>query len=263
MNQDQVKEKLLQLNNAVSEFKVIFSGKKSNKVHGLYKPEQCEIIIHNKNFLNDNSLMHTAIHEFAHHIQFTTSTLPVSSKSHTSFFWNLLHKLLYIAEKKGIYKNMFKSDPKFIELTTAIKNKFLLTNGKLMKEFGQYLIKAHKLCEENQLDFDDYMDRELGLHRSAAKMIMRCSSLNINPNIGYENMKIVASIKDPEQAKQAEKSFMQGYSPDMIKTQFKATAKPENTLHQLLTEKQRIKSTIESLQLKLTEVEKRISEIQK
>ena len=46
MNQTQVKELLLQLKEDVEEFSVIFSGKKSKKVDGLYKPDSREIIIH-------------------------------------------------------------------------------------------------------------------------------------------------------------------------------------------------------------------------
>jgi hypothetical protein len=37
MNQEQVKEKLFQLNKNVEDFSLLFSGKKSRKVNGLYK----------------------------------------------------------------------------------------------------------------------------------------------------------------------------------------------------------------------------------
>jgi hypothetical protein len=65
MNQDQVKAKLLAIEDAPLEFSLIYSGKKSNKVNGLYKPESREIIIHNRNFSDDNLLLYTAIHEYA------------------------------------------------------------------------------------------------------------------------------------------------------------------------------------------------------
>ncbi len=260
MNQDQVKEKLLQIEKNVADFKMIFSGKKSKKVDGLYKPENKEIILHNENFKNDNSLMYTAIHEFAHHIQFTTSDVPISAKAHTSAFRNILHGLLIQAELLGIYYNVFKAEPEFINLTKQIKQKFLMKNGRLMKEFGNYLLKAYDLCLKHQISFDDYMDRELLLQRSAAKTIMNCSSRNVNPDIGFENMKIVANIKDPEKAMQAEEAFTQGKSPDMVKVQFKTPKKPDNKLENLLLTKKRITSTIERLNLKLAEIEKRIAQ---
>ena len=51
MNQDQVKQKLLQLEKVDVDFTVTFSGKRSRKVDGLYYPDRMEMIIHNKNIL--------------------------------------------------------------------------------------------------------------------------------------------------------------------------------------------------------------------
>ena len=82
-------------------------------MHGLYKPDSREIIIHNKNFKNDNEMMYTAIHEYAHHLQFTTAATPISVRTHTTAFWNLLHTLLFEAEEKGIYTNPFESIEEF------------------------------------------------------------------------------------------------------------------------------------------------------
>ena len=259
MNQEQIKEKLLQIEKNTTDFKVIFSGKKSKKVNGLYKPESKEIIIHNKNFENDNSLLYTAIHEYAHHIQFTTSKTPISVKSHTVEFRNILHNLLVQAELAGIYYNPFKAEPEFINLTRMIKEKFFKKNGRLMKEFGDSLLNAHTLCIKFQASFDDYMNRELSLETNTAKTLMKCSSEDINPDIGYENMKIVASIKDPHKAKQAETAFTEGKSPDMVKMKYKMPERPAETLNVLMFEKKRILIAIERLKTKLTEVENRIS----
>ena len=68
MNQDQVKDMLLSLENTELEFSVIFSGKESKRVNGLYKIEEREIILHNRNFKTDNQLIYTAIHEYTHHL---------------------------------------------------------------------------------------------------------------------------------------------------------------------------------------------------
>ena len=59
MNQTQVKDILLRLKDDVQEFTVIFSGKKSTKVDGLYKPLTREIIIHNKNTEDENAIVYT------------------------------------------------------------------------------------------------------------------------------------------------------------------------------------------------------------
>ena len=71
MNREQVKKRLLGLRKTDEDFEVIFSGKKSRKVDGLYKPASREIILHTGNFTTDDELVYTAIHEYAHHLQFT------------------------------------------------------------------------------------------------------------------------------------------------------------------------------------------------
>ena len=255
MNQDQVRQQLLKLEKPPKDFGVIFSGKESRKVDGLYKPETCEIILHNRNFHDDNGLMYTAIHEFAHHVHFTVSGGGDYSRAHTTAFWDILHRLLDLAEKKGVYHNVFRTDPGFIELTKSIREKFLIRNGELMKDFGGHLIKAWELCAARHVHFDDYMDRELGLHRSSARTIMKFSSLDLNPEIGYENMKIVAGIRDPVKVRQAEKAFLDGKSPDTVRREFKYPAEERDELDRLISEKKRVAASIERLKKKLMELE--------
>lgn len=96
MNQDQVKEALLSLKIPASDFTIVFSGKASRKVNGLYRPVDASIIIHNKNFTNDNALMVTALHEFTHHISITRG-LVNSRSSHPVIFWALFHSILKVA----------------------------------------------------------------------------------------------------------------------------------------------------------------------
>ncbi len=149
MNQDRVKEILLDLKSDVIDFSVIFTGKESTKVDGLYNRETCEILIHNRNFTDDNSLVYTAIHEFAHHIQFTEIDPERSSRAHTVSFWNTFHELLDLGESRGHYTNIFNSDEKFLNLTKQIKDQYLTENGQLMKDFGKLLVEAYDLCQRS------------------------------------------------------------------------------------------------------------------
>ena len=55
MNQDTVKDILLQIADTELEFSVTFTGKTSKKVNGLYNPDTHEIILHNKNFKYSNN----------------------------------------------------------------------------------------------------------------------------------------------------------------------------------------------------------------
>ena len=68
MNQDQVKEKLLALKVPCKDFTLVFSGKASKQVNGLYKSADATIVLHNRNFTSDTALMYTALHELTHHL---------------------------------------------------------------------------------------------------------------------------------------------------------------------------------------------------
>jgi len=220
LNQTQIKDILLRLKEDVEEFTVIFSGKKSTKVDGLYKPDTREIIIHNRNTEDENAIVYTAIHEFAHHIHVTTSPLPVSRRAHTNEFWTILHSLLNKAETLKVYSNKFKTEADFQELTKEMKEKFILKNGQMMKDFGKLLLKAYNLCNKYDMCFDDYVDRELGLGRTNAKQIMGIYREDINPEIGYENMKTLSRIPQGEARIKAEEAFLSGSSPDSVKSSF-------------------------------------------
>ncbi|OQY35080.1 MAG: hypothetical protein B6241_02865 [Spirochaetaceae bacterium 4572_59] len=261
MNQDQVKEKLLQIDSEVIDFSLVFSGKNSKKVDGLYHPEKQEIIIHNKNFTDDNALIYTAIHEFAHHIQFTQHEGQVTSRAHTVLFWDIFHRLLKKAEKIGIYINVFEEDNRFKELTSEIKGKFMSVNGQVMKDFGKLLIQALDLCQQNHAIFEDYVDRALGMNRNSAKSIMKVYAMDVDPEIGYENMKIVAGVKEPAKRKEMENAFKEGQSQDMVKqTIRKEKPAPVMTIKRLESQKTRLEKSIQSMTLKLADLEMQIEE---
>ncbi|QEN07597.1 hypothetical protein EXM22_06195 [Oceanispirochaeta crateris] len=262
MNQEQVKEKLLQIDSEVADFDLIFSGKESKKVDGLYHPEKKEIIIHNKNFTDDNALVYTAIHEFAHHVQFTQHEGEVTMRSHTVLFWDIFHRLLKKAEELGIYINVFEEDSRFMNLTTEIKEKFLSVNGKVMKDFGKLLIQALDLCQQNHAIFEDYVDRALGMNRNSAKSIMKVYAMDVNPEIGFENMKIIAGVKEPQKRKELEKAFIEGQSQDMVKqTIRKEKPEPVMTVKRLESQKKRIEKSIQAMQVKLADLEMKIDEV--
>ncbi|MCK5674722.1 MAG: hypothetical protein KAH95_15185 [Spirochaetales bacterium] len=256
MNQSQVKDILLQLKEDVQEFTVIFSGKKSSKVDGLYKPLTKEIIIHNRNTEDQNAIVYTAIHEFAHHVHVSSSVVPVSRRAHTKEFWAILHGLMNKAELLKVYSNKFKTEPEFKTLTLELKDRFILKNGEIMKEFGKLLLKAYELCNKYDMSFDDYVDRELGLGRTAAKQIMGVYREDINPVVGYENMKTLSRIKPGEDRTRAEEAFLNGSSPDSVKSQFTpGSAVLDNPVQRLQKEKQRIERSIVNYNKRLAEIE--------
>lgn len=268
MNQEQIKQMLLALEETQLEFSLIFSGKKSKKVNGLYKPETHEIILHNKNFATDNELIYTAIHEYTHHLiheQYlqTHNGLSKTKKMriHTPHFWARFHELLEKAETQGIYAIPLETSPELVELTTTIKTEYLEKHGTLMQEFGRLLIKAQELCTAANIRYEDYIDRVLKLPRQSAKKISVISNLNINPKIGFENMQIVAKLKDDNERKKAEHAFLAGKTPDRVADAFQKTMPEQDPKITLSKEKKRIENAITTLTKRLEEIEENLAQL--
>jgi len=258
MNQDQVKEILLSIEDAPMDFQVIFSGKKSAKVNGLYKSETREIIIHNRNFQDDNLLLYTAIHEYAHHLHACSRGGKLSIRSHTAEFWAVFHGLLEKAEAKKIYQNVFAGSAELSELTETIRQKYLKENGSLVKELGSLLLRAHELCAAAGGRWEDYIDRVLCIPRQAANLAVKMYQYNLKPDTGADNMRFLAGIKNEETRLAAETALLNGRSPDMVKTAIRQKPEDEDSRSRLSKEKLRLERTIASLTRRLEEVEEEL-----
>ena len=265
LNNDKIKKTLLSIADAPLEFSVVLSGKKSNKVNGIYKTDTREIVLHNRNFSADptgeNLLIYTAIHEYAHHLHCCARGGNLSAKAHTSEFWAIFHELLDKAEKKNIYNNVFTNSPELEKLTVQIKQKFLEENGSLVKELGKQLLKANDLCDKIGGRFEDYVDRVLRIPKLAAQMAIKMYQYDLNPSLGADNMRYLAGIRSEEDRNGAEKALLAGKSPDSVKTALKTrnvsalTQTEEDQKDRLEKEKTRIERTIVTLKTRLKEVE--------
>ena len=198
------------------------------------------------------------------HVHCSTAGTTISGRCHTNQFWAVFHDLLKKAEKKKIYSNPFKTDEDFITLTREIRDNYIKKNGELMKKLGALLFKARELCIKKHMSFDDYADRELNIHRSVAKTVIKINSYDISPEIGYENMKTVASVANHDRRTEVEKEFLKHESPDLVKVFAKGDIQETEEIDpvtKLEAEKHRIEKTISTLKKKLADVEKRIQEI--
>jgi hypothetical protein len=268
MNQDQVKERLLQIFEPGEDFTLLFSGKESSKVNGLYKPESREIVIHNRNFEDDNSLLYTAIHEFAHHVHFCSPNPPKSSKSHTKGFRKIFHDLLQEAERKGVYQNRIGGIPELFEIERRIKDEYISKHGALFKELGQLLIDAEGLCRKHGVRFEDFIERNLQLNKAYARSAMTVKAQDLPAEIGEENMKIVSRLKDPGQRQALVQSFQQGESQDQVREKLsegsglprevKGFQGDEKIVGKLEEEIKRIDKTIDNLTKRKREMEHKL-----
>ena len=259
MNQDQLKILLLRLEPAVEAYTVIFSGKKSRKVDGLYRPDTREIIIHNRNLEHEQELVYTGIHELAHHIQFTTAALPISSRAHTAAFWSIFHTLLQRAEEQGSYPSIFSHNPEFTALTDKISGEILTVGGGLVRKLGSCLLEAQELCRRYHVSFEDYLERVLKLPRSEASVSLKACALNLDPALGAENMKLLTRIKLPEERGQAETELLAGATPAQIRSRYLQRREEAAPLELLQQERTRLEAQIHRLKARLSEIENKIA----
>jgi hypothetical protein len=258
MNQDQLKALLLRLEEPEEDFSLIFSGKKSKKVDGLYYPDTAEIIIHNRNMERDDELVYTAVHEYAHHLNAVRRGK--TGRSHSREFWAVFHRLLERAEEQGIYTNPLRTDAELHKIAERLRKEYLQEEGERMLAFGRLLMEAMQICRDKRYSFDDFVDRELGLHRTIAKTLIRSYREDVPSDLGYENMKSLLRIKDPALRSEAAQELRDGKSPDMVYQSFSGRSEPheKNELEELEKEKRRIERSLQRLSRRLEEIEEHL-----
>lgn len=253
MNQNQVKEKLLQLFGCKETFNVIFTGKKSSRVNGLYKPDTHEILIHNKNFTNDNKMMYTAIHELTHHI-ITTEKKVKTTKHNTGLFWSTFHDLLDIAIEKGFYtRTRSEETQSLIKTALELQAELLFAQQKL----GKIIFEIHNSCNKNGERMEDVIEHDLQLSKKKVKELQVVAS---NRCIHSDEItKVIGAIKNEDIKAYANNAAEQGKTVEQIKAiatkKAKATDDDLEDPQQLVREKKRLEIQIERLQDRLVHVE--------
>ncbi|MCQ2582547.1 MAG: hypothetical protein MJ160_01445 [Treponema sp.] len=270
MDNEKIKEILMELEESEIDFTVTQTGKESKRVNGFYKPDTHEIFLHNKNFNSDYQLVYTAVHEYTHHLvtcekQKYDPNYGSMCKVHTQEFWAKFGDLLKRAEDKGYYKIAWESNDELKALTEDIKANYLTKNGQLMQEFGKKLARAMELCKEADVRYEDYIDRVLCLPRSSEKEIRKVGAVDVNPSIGFDNMKVVASVKKKDDRADVEQQFVEGgKSPATVRELMKQkAAKPSGNdpKMKLEREKNRLEKTIAQLTQRLEVVEETLAKL--
>jgi len=263
MNQDQVKEKLQAIHESPVAYTLVFSGKKSKRVNGLYKPLTAEIVIHNKNdsFVDknggqdENSLMYTAIHELAHHVLIAEKGNR-SPRAHGQDFWATFHGLLDIAEEKGVYRPAI--DEKTEKLIAEAKD-IHRQIAELQRRLGRIVVAIQEASCESGLRTEDMIERKAQIGRQSAKVAVAAYNMGdqgVGADIQTEAAKqrdgdkraaIIAAGRDGKSAVQAKKAT----------TPAKPVDEGDETVT-LMREKQRIERTVKTLTRRLDEIEEQL-----
>jgi hypothetical protein len=261
MNQEDVKKKLGEIHAPAFDYTVTFSGKHSKRVNGLYKPDKKEIILHNKNFENDNLLIYTAIHELAHHICITEKGQR-GARSHTALFWSTFHDLLDRAERQGVYTRVHnKNLDALIQKARELDKKI----AELQRELGEVLIEINGTCEKDGIRAEDVFERDINLSRKTCNYSIKAATINVKENCGQDIQKLLTGNKKADTKNFIEGQYNEHKSVAQIQQGIQSIKMKElSARDRLIREKKCIEKTIISLEKRLLsiteEIEKESSE---
>jgi len=260
MTQEQVKEKLLKLHDCAESFTVVFSNKSSVRINGRYTYATKEILIHDKNFeegdAGNNRLFYTAMHELAHHIQFTECH-QTGRRAHTKLFYVTLDGLADKAEELGLYR--YDADPevkKLIEEAAEISAEI----ASLQRQLGTVLNSLQDACRRTGARYEDVVKRKVKITARTEKKLKKAAALDAPEGIGYEMQEAIAGARNEEQRESMLAAAADGRSVDQVKQAGAAKkVKPEkDDTEELLKKKARIEKTIASLKKRLKDIVSRI-----
>jgi hypothetical protein len=258
VNQKQVKELLQKLHQSTIDYTVIFSGRKSGRVNGLYKPDSLEIIIHNLNFVDgdgkqlEDKLMYTAIHELAHHILMTERGQK-SRRTHNQRFWETFNDLTDKAEAMGLYKTVIsEATQKLITEARDISRRI----AELQRKLGTVLLALNESCEKDGVRFEDMAERKAQISKETEKVCITAGRMG-DLGVGADIQEAAAKEKDEEKRAAIIEAGRKGKSVIQAK---KAAVPPveRDETSSLIKEKRRLERTIESLTRRLEELEQQI-----
>ena len=230
INQDITKKILLKLQETDTDFYITFSGKRSSKVNGLYLSTSHEIIIHNKNFKNNNQLIYTAIHEYSHHIMWCKYHELGKIPGHTNEFWSMMYDLLDRAETQGLYKK-YPGDPakEEIQMLVGEAKKIHERIASLYRELGKTIQNIRKKTEEHDVRLEDIITRECQINARTARMVERAFLYSIDEPLSQDMQQLITSQKDSIKIHSIIEGAKQGKTIYQVKEHLKTeTQKPTN-----------------------------------
>ena len=264
MTNDEIKTELLRLSPCRTDFSVIMTGKKSSRVNGLYRPETHEILLHNRNFSSDNSLVYTAVHEYTHHLMNERNPEEQRKKPHGRDFWALDAELLDKACELGIYSR--KRSQRMEELLSRAREADRRI-AELQVELGKTLSAIRSLCAEEDARYEDVVEHDLQMKRRTAETAVKTESalrsLGAGAKFGQDVQGIIAKARfgkddgsgsSHAEAVHAAEAAAGGKSLSQIEPPEPGSAAEESERENLIKEKARIERTVGVLNCRLKKI---------
>jgi hypothetical protein len=263
MGPEEAKRRLLLLRRPLEDFTLVFSGKKSRRINGTYYPARKEIAINNLNFvgedneLEENLLMSTAIHEFAHHLVDTELDQP-RSRCHTALFWSVFDDLAEEAERTGVCR--LRPDEQTLELAEAAAE-ISRRMAALQRELGAALKLAAESCKRQGISPDDLFRRKIKLTMASCKRAMEADSLGAPESVNMDQQAALLAERSPERRRAMAEGIREGKTVDQIKRPADRPASEPDDFGRLSGERDRLERSIMRLQIRLAGVQARLEEL--
>jgi hypothetical protein len=100
----------------------------------------------------------------------------------------------------------------------------------------------------------------LRIPRTTANAAIKMFEYDIAPELGADNMRFLAGIRNIEERQAAETALIKGKSPDTVKIQVRGKTKEIDPIDLLEKEKSRLERTIITLTKRLEEVKRELKE---
>ena len=152
LNEEQIKKMLIEIQEPCRDFSVFISKKKPRTRMGSYSGGKITLFL--PYFSNNNELIRTAIHEYAHH-QWR------EGPAHGKTFYLKYFELLESADKKGFYSLNIESSRELKSFAEFITNNKLVQNRLIYKEYAWLLRIIYSICRNGNANFKYYITKYL------------------------------------------------------------------------------------------------------
>jgi hypothetical protein len=255
MDNDSIKKALLQIHECKTDFTVTMTGKASKKINGLYKPATHEILLHNRNFKNDNQIMYTAIHELTHHV-LHTEMQEDRQKSHSGPFWSTFAGFLDRAVELNLYSRKRSEETQKLVQEAAELHKQIT---ELQISLGKLLNKLSVVSFEAGERFEDIVNRDLQLDSKTVTTLRNMAAGN--NKIPFEIQKLLQN-SSKAQAPQIIAAVQAGKTVSQIRAAAKNTGTEHSEYSDLVKERDRLEHTITQLKTRYEEIMEQLQEFQ-
>ncbi|MBE3065155.1 MAG: hypothetical protein IMZ69_09085 [Spirochaetes bacterium] len=167
MTEAQIKTLLCAIRKPPRDFEVTLTHRANKRINGTYYMDRALIKINDRNFTRDSVMLFTAIHEYAHHLQYCAR----EKTSHNREFYALYHDLVDEAIEKKLLEEQPTTDA--IQKAETEVKELLRQHVELERRIAAKLIDLHNECALNSVNPEYWTERRLQLPHNGQRPFLK------------------------------------------------------------------------------------------